>query len=151
MSETKRGPVPPVFFLLALLLQWGLHLFLPVARLLPEAWSTLGFVTITAGVGVMMVAARQFTKAKTAINPFGRPSALVTGGVFRASRNPMYLAMIVILVGGALAWGTLSPFLVPPAMVWLLSRKFIAMEEAKMIEAFGVEYERYKGQVRRWL
>ena len=151
MSETKRGPVPPVFFLLALLLQWGLHRFLPVARLLPEDWSVLGLVPIVAGVGVMVVAAWQFTKTKTAINPFGQPSALVTGGVFRASRNPMYLAMIVILLGAALAWGTLSPFLVPPLLTWLLSRKFIVMEEAKLIEIFGLDYERYKGQVGRWL
>lgn len=99
----------------------------------------------------MVVAARQFTRTKTAIHPFGQPSTLVTGGVFRASRNPMYLAMIVILLGAALAWGTLSPFLVPPLLTWLLSRKFIVMEEAKLIEIFGLDYERYKGQVGRWL
>ncbi len=151
MSGAKRGPIPPVFFLVALVLQWGLHRFLPVIRMVPETWSALGFVTIAAGVGLIVIAARQFSRAKTAINPFDQPSALVTGGVFRVSRNPMYLAMIVILLGGALAWGTFTPFLVPPVMAWLLSRKFIAMEEARLIKAFGVEYERYQGQVRRWL
>lgn len=151
MSGAKRGPLPPVFFLFALLLQWGLHVFLSVVRLVPEAWSAVGFVPIAVGVGVMVVANRQFTKAKTAINPFDRPSAMVTSGVFRVSRNPMYLAMIVILMGGALAWGTLTPFLVPPVLAWLLSRKFIVMEEARLSETFGASYERYKGRVRRWL
>ncbi len=117
MSEVKRGPLPPVFFLLALLLQWGLHVFLPIARLVPEAWAVSGVIPITVGLGVVVFADRQFKKVNTAINPFDRPSVLVTGGVFRASRNPMYLAMIVVLIGGALAWGTLTPFVVPPA--WL--------------------------------
>ena len=85
------------------------------------------------------------------IYPFDRPSVLVTSGVFRVSRNPMYLAMIVILIGGALAWGTLSTFIVPPALALLLSRKFILMEEAALSQAFGEKYDGYKGRVRRWL
>lgn len=151
MSGAKRGPIPPVFFLLALLLQWGLHVFAPVVRLVPEAWSAVGIVPIAVGLGVIVFAARQFAKAKTAIKPFDLPSALVTSGVFRVSRNPIYLAMVVILVGGALAWGTLTPFLLPPALAWLLFRRFIVMEEARLSETFGASYEQYKGRVRRWL
>ena len=99
----------------------------------------------------MVLADRQFKKVSTAINPFDRPSVLVTSGVFRVSRNPMYLAMIVILLGGAFAWGTLTPFVVPPALAWWLSRKFIVMEEAALSQTFGEDYDRYKGRVRRWL
>ncbi len=151
MSPTGRGPLPPVFFLGGLLLQWGLHFFLPIARLIPEAWTVLGAILIVAGIAVMVLGDRQFKKVSTAINPFDRPSVLVTSGVFRVSRNPMYLAMIVILIGGALAWGTLSTFIVPPALALLLSRKFILMEEAALSQAFGEEYDGYKGRVRRWL
>ncbi len=151
MSGAKRGPIPPVFFLLALLLQWGLHVFFPVVRLVPEAWAAVGLVPIVFGVGVVLFAARQFAKANTAIKPFDLPSALVTSGVFRVSRNPIYVAMVVILVGGALAWGTVTPFLVPPVLAWLLSRRFIVMEEARLSETFGASYEQYKGRVRRWL
>ena len=99
----------------------------------------------------MVTAARQFKKAVTVINPFDQPLALVTNGVFRMSRNPMYSAMIAILIGGALAWGSVTPFLLPPALAWWLSRKFIAMEEAKLSEAFGEAYDQYKRRVRRWL
>ncbi len=151
MSEVKRGPVPPVFFLLGLLLQWGLHVFLPIIRLVPEAWAVSGVIPIAVGVGVMGLAAGRFKKVNTAINPFGRPSVLVTSGVFRASRNPMYLAMILILIGGALAWGTLTTFVVPPALAWFLSRKFIVREEAALSQIFGSDYDRYKHRVRRWL
>ena len=151
MSGAKRGPLPPVFFLVALLLQWGLHVFLPVVRLVPEAWSVPGLVPIIVGVGVMVAAARQFANAETAIKPFDQPSTLVTRGVFRVSRNPMYLAMIVILIGGALAWGTLTPLLIPPVLALLLSRRFIVREEASLSETFGASYGQYKGRVRRWL
>ena len=151
MSEVKRGPLPPVFLLGALLLQWALHVYVPIVRLVPESWDALGIIPIAGGVGVMVVAAGQFKKAMTVINPFDQPLALVTSGVFGLSRNPMYLAMVVILIGGALAWGTLTPFLLPPALVWWLSRKFIAMEEAKMSETFGEAYDQYKRRVRRWL
>lgn len=151
MSEAKRGPLPPVFLLGALLLEWGLHVYLPITRLVPEAWSALGVIPIALGVGVIIVAARQFRKAMTVIHPFDQPLALVTGGVFGLSRNPMYSAMIAILIGGAFAWGTLTPFLLPPAMVWVLSRKFIPMEESNLSEVFGEDYDRYKRRVRRWL
>ncbi len=151
MSESKRGPLPPAFFLGGLLLQWGLHVFLPVTRIVPEAWAVLGAIPIVVGVGVMILADRQFKKVSTAINPFDRPSVLVTTGVFQGTRNPMYLAMITILVGAAVAWGTLSTFVVAPTLVWVLSRKFIEMEEAALSRAFGDEYDRYKGRVRRWL
>ena len=105
---------------------------------------------IVAGVVMMVAGARRFKTADTAINPFDRPSTLVTGGVFRVSRNPMYLAMVVILIGAALAWGTLTPFFVPPVLAWLISRKFIVMEEAKMSQLFGDDYDEYRRRVRRW-
>ena len=151
MNGVKRGPLPPVFFLGGLLLQWGLHTFVPVIRIIHGAWAVSGAIPIVVGVTVMVLGDRQFKKVSTAINPFDRPSALVTSGVFRRSRNPMYLAMIVILIGGALAWGTLSTFVVPPALAWLLSRKFIVMEEAALSETFGADYDDYKRRVRRWL
>ena len=151
MSGVKRGPLPPVFVLLGLLLQWGLHVLLPVARLIPEDWAVLAIIPIAVGVGVVVLAARHFKRVSTAINPFDRPSVLVTSGVFRVSRNPIYLAMVVILIGGALAWGTLTTFVVPPALAWWLSRKFIVMEEAALSQTFGADYDRYRGRVRRWL
>ncbi len=139
-----------MFFLGGLLLQWGLHVSLPIARLVPEAWAPLGTIPIVVGLGVVVVAALQFKKADTAIKPFDQPSALVTSGVFRMSRNPIYLAMIVIQIGTAFGLGTLVTFFVPPALAWLLSRRFIKREEAALSQTFGEDYERYKSRVRRW-
>lgn len=151
MSSRSTGPLPPVFFLAGLLLQWGLHSLLPVVRVLSREWAIFGVPLIGIGLVVMVVAGRQFRTAQTGINPFEKPSALVATGPFSASRNPMYLCMVLILLGAAIAWGTMSPFLILPPFVLVLSRRFISVEEAAMSEAFGAEYEEYKKRVRRWI
>ena len=99
----------------------------------------------------MIASARQFKVVSTEINPFGTPSTFVRSGPFRYSRNPMYLAMLLILLGAAVAWGTLTPFIFLPFFGWLLTVRFITIEEAKMVRIFGADYEDYRSQVRRWL
>lgn len=151
MNVERRGPLPPVFFLGALLIQWAVHTFLPISLVLPGAWGWVGLIPIVAGVVVMVVSNRQFHAAATVINPFDTPSALVISGPFRFSRNPMYLAMLLILIGGALAWGSVTPFLVPPIMAWLLATRFVPVEEAALSRVFGADYDEYRARVRRWL
>ncbi len=151
MAAQSRGPLPPVLLLAALLLQWVVHTFAPVARVIPDRWASLGAVPILVGVVVMVMAARHFMAMSTEIKPFGTPSTLVRGGPFRFSRNPMYLAMVLILIGAAVAWGTVTPMLLPPTLVWVFSSRFIRMEEVKMSGIFGADYEEYTEEVRRWL
>jgi protein-S-isoprenylcysteine O-methyltransferase Ste14 len=151
MSESKGGPLPPVFFLGALLLQAALHFGLPLASVLTAPWNWIGSVLVLVGVTVMVLADAQFKKAKTAISPFDRPSALVRGGAFRMSRNPMYLGMVLTLLGAAIMWGTLTPLLVPWLFGWVVSSRFIRLEEGVLTEVFGAEYEDYRRRVRRWL
>jgi protein-S-isoprenylcysteine O-methyltransferase Ste14 len=85
MSGVKHGPLPPVFFLGGLLLQWGLHAFLPFVRLVPEAWAASGAIPIVVGIALVVLGERRFKKVRTVINPFDQPSVLVTSGVFRAA------------------------------------------------------------------
>ena len=151
MSESRRGPLPPVFFFGALLLQAALHFALPLASVLTAPWNWIGSVLVLVGVAVMVVGDAQFKKAKTAISPFDRPSALVCEGAFRVSRNPMYLGMVQTLLGAAIMWGTLTPLLVPWLFGWFVSSRFIRLEEQVLTEVFGAEYEDYRRRVRRWL
>jgi len=145
------GPLPPVLFLVALLLQVGLHLALPARYLVPPPWSYLGALLILFGVVVNVLADRQFKRARTAIHPFQTPSALVTEGVFRYTRNPMYVGLAAVLLGVAVALGSLTPFLVPPLFAMLVARRFISHEERALVEQFGEAYVAYARRVRRWV
>ena len=77
-------------------------------------------------------------------------SALITGGVFAISRNPMYLAIMLTLMGEAFWLGSLSPWLLPLVMAPLLNYYFIPFEEAMLSDVFGSQYADYERHVRRW-
>ena len=83
--------------------------------------------------------------------PFDEATTLVTGGSYRFTRNPMYLGMVLILLGAALGRGSLGAFLPIPAFVWVIRRQFVLPEERFLEEAFGDAYRAYKQRVRRWI
>lgn len=149
--EHKRRIIPPVYFLLTLLAMAALHYFVPLARVFEPPYSYLGALLIAVGLAISALAASSFAKAGTPVVPFERSTALVTGGLFRISRNPMYLGLVVALLGAALLLGTAGPFLPIPVFVWIIHTRFIAGEERFMEEIFGAQYLAYKGRVRRWL
>lgn len=146
-----RGPLPPVILLLSIGLQIALHKWLPVATVLPAPWHWGGVVFIVAGLAVMAGPVLAFNRSDTTIVPFEESSALVTGGMYRYTRNPMYVSMVLILVGVAALTGNLSPFIVPLLFVPVLNVRVIRHEEVMLEERFGDEYLEYKKKVGRWL
>lgn len=85
------------------------------------------------------------------MKPFEESSALVTHGVFRISRNPMYLGMTLMLLGIALFLGSVTPFLVVIALPVIFDRVFISPEERMLEETFGDQFREYRKRVRRWI
>ncbi len=81
----------------------------------------------------------------------GKASHLVTGGIFRFSRNPMYLGLSLLLIGWALWLGTAGPWLVPPVFVLFIYLAQILPEERALESRFGVGYLEYRRTVARWL
>ena len=150
MDKSKRV-LPPVYFLAALVSMGALHFFLPIAYILRPPYSTSGSFLFVAGAVVVLWAARLFNRAGTTIRPFQEPSVLVTSGPYRYSRNPIYLGLVLALIGIGLLFGTLSPFVVVPVFICLIQQRFIQPEEAVLEKTFGSAYGRYKRQVRRWL
>ena len=116
-------------------------------------WRIAGVLLIAAGVLVAVLGVLEFRRAGTTVNPMSpeRASNVVTSGVFRWSRNPMYLGMASVLAGLAMAVGSATGLLVTAGFCAYLSRFQIAPEERRLIEAFGEPYARYLRQVRRWL
>ena len=76
---------------------------------------------------------------------------LITDGLYRFSRNPIYVSLVALLYGEAIALGSLSPWLVPTHLRATISRQFIQREEAMLTEKFGEQYRDYCRRVRRWL
>jgi protein-S-isoprenylcysteine O-methyltransferase Ste14 len=146
-----KKPMPPTLFLGAIVSMAGLHLLLPGGRLcLPWRWVP-GVVLILLGIVLNVWADRLFKQHATTVKPFQESSSLITEGVFRLSRHPMYLGMVLILVGLALLVGSLTPWIVVVAFGILADSVFIRPEESMLEETFGEEYRRYRGRVRKWL
>ena len=143
--------LPPTYLLAALALMVALHLLLPGPRLLSGLFTLLGLVPLLAGVAINLVADGEFKRLGTTVKPGEESTTLVTTGVFRLSRNPMYLGFVLVLVGVALLLGTLTPWIVVLAFVVLMDVLFIRPEEDMLEETFGQAFLDYKRRTRRWL
>ena len=147
----SRFLVPPVYFLVALLLMGFFHRAAPWVQVIQAPYRYAGIVIMGLSLCLIVWAALLFRLAGTSIRPFLPSTALVAAGPYRFTRNPMYLGMAGILLGAALYMGSITPFIVIPAFMALIAERFIVPEEAKLEAAFGRDYLDYKARVRRWL
>lgn len=143
--------LPPIWFLLSIILMVGLHLVLPVKQLFLPPITYLGIGAIAVGIIVLLFCAYLFRQKNTAIKPFQESSYLLREGIFNYSRNPIYLSMITVLIGLWLYLGSLTPVFVIPVFAWLIQELFIKDEERILEATFGEEYREYKATVRRWI
>jgi len=149
MKTTKL--LPPTYMLISLIAMVILHFIFPGMTIIPQPWNLAGIISVALGVAINLIADGKFHEVKTTVKPFEQSSELVTSGVFRISRNPMYLGFIFILAGIAILLGSLSPYLIVVLFGLAMEKVFIEAEE-KMLEAkFGSQWTKYKTSVRRWL
>jgi protein-S-isoprenylcysteine O-methyltransferase Ste14 len=142
--------LPPAGFLAALIAVAAAST-LPLGEWPPAPWNFLGLVPLSAGFALAIAAEREFVRAGTPVRPFRQSTALVADGVFRLSRNPMYLGLIVALAGTALLLSSPLALVAGPAYGWWVQRRFIAREERLLQDRFGDAYRVYCSRVRRWL
>ena len=146
-----RNVLPPTLLLIAAAAVATLHWLLPVRRVLGFPWTLAGVAPLLAGITLNLLGDASFKKRGTTIQPFQTSAALVTDGVFRLSRHPMYLGMVLILAGLSLLAGSLTPWAVVATFAVLLDVVFIRAEEAMMEQTFGDRYRDYRKRVRRWI
>jgi protein-S-isoprenylcysteine O-methyltransferase Ste14 len=151
MSEESRTVVPPLYFLVALLVMGFFHAVVPGAYIIQAPYRYGGVVLMVLSIGLILWAAALFRRAGTNIRPYLPSTALVVSGPYRYTRNPMYLGMAGTLLGVAVFLGSITPFVVIFAFMGLIKERFILPEEAKLEAAFGNDYLQYKERVRRWL
>ncbi len=146
-----KRPLPPTYFLGAIILAVAVHFILPVQQLLHFPRRLIGLLPLLLGILLNLLADQAFKKHDTTVKPFEESTALVTSGVFSFTRNPMYLGMTLILFGVAAMLGSATAFLVVLLLAALLDRVFIIPEEEMLDETFGEQFRQYRGRVRRWL
>jgi protein-S-isoprenylcysteine O-methyltransferase Ste14 len=143
--------MPTTYLLIAIVAMAAFHFLVPVIQVIPMPWNILGIIPIVGGVAINLIADSAFRRAKTTVKPFEESSALVTGGAFRISRNPMYLGFLLILFGIAILLGSLAPFVVVLVFPILMDQVFIQVEERRLEDKFGQSWLEYKARVRRWI
>ncbi len=149
MKALKITPPFYLFFSLAIILL--LHFLLPGMRVLPFPWNLFGFIPLALGIVMNFVADRSFKKNQTTVKPLEESAALITDGVFRISRHPMYLGFVLILLGVAELVGSLTPYLIVFGFAIFMHTVFIKFEEKKLEETFGEAWLRYAKKVRPWI
>ena len=150
----KNGPgvkfPPPLITLALIFIGWLLDqlLALPIA----EQTAVAGAILLLASAAfIASITAFQFFQAKTHIEPWKPTSTIITRGVYRYSRNPIYLAFCIATPGAGMllnSWWVIAMVL---PLIYLLQRLVISREEKYLEQKFGQEYLAYRDSVRRWI
>lgn len=150
----KSPKIPPAMWVIIwLFLMWLTAYSLPTFY---YQWDFTNYVMVifyVLGAGLIITSTLQFKKAATTLNPMNpdRASSLVTAGVFGLSRNPIYLGLLLILIGWAITLEHLIAFIWLPLFIFFINRYQIIPEESALHKLFGEAYKSYRKKVRRWL
>lgn len=153
MSWLENRIPPPLVAVLFVVAMWACARWLRLLDLSFPGQSLATGLLVGAGLGVIAFAIAQFARARTTIDPLhpAAASKLVSGGVFRLTRNPMYLGMALVLAGLAVRLGDGGSALLVAGFVAWITRFQIAPEERAMRANFGDQFEAYAARVRRWI
>ena len=128
----------------------GLVLVVPPG-VYPDAQSFIGRGAIVFGIILMGVSFVMFQKHRTSVVPKRTPNSIITSGPYKYSRNPIYVADAIVLIGYVLTLGSVISFVLVPAFAWVIRKRFINGEEVGIRAEFGQAYDDYCQQTRRWL
>lgn len=147
----KRIIYPPIWLVFGLVAVFACNEFYPGPRFTSLAGQLSGGFLIIIGLWLLVSAGGLFTRAKTDLIPFRNVTALVTEGIYRYTRNPMYLGMVAVLLGCAITVGASMALLIPPLFAVIIEIRFIRPEETMLRGIFPEEYPAYCARVRRWI
>jgi protein-S-isoprenylcysteine O-methyltransferase Ste14 len=150
-DRPNRFPLPPLIFVGALALGYGLNWLAPVALPLAIVFKAAGALALGAGLALILWASSTLSRAGTAILPHHAARRLVTAGPFAWSRNPIYLGEALIIGGFGGVEGALGYLVAAAVFMMAMTHFAVVREEAHLAARFGPEWEAYAAKVRRWL
>lgn len=142
---------PPLIYLAGLVTGLALHAIRPLPFLPPRWAKLIGGVMIASAFVPGGTAARTMVRAQTNLDPRHPTTAIVTGGPFRYTRNPIYVSFTLLFAGIAAFVNSLTMLVPLPVVLLVMQRGVIQREEAYLERKFGTEYTQYKARVRRWI
>lgn len=153
MQSLELKIPPPAVALLIASIMWGISLVTPLLDLSTFLRVTTAVTIALAGMGVGLAGIIAFRRARTTVNPMKpeNTSSLVYSGIYKATRNPMYVGVLFVLVAWAVFLSSVWALLGPVAFVLYITRFQIEPEERVLLRMFPTEYAAYKAKVRRWL
>lgn len=150
-DRANRLPWPPIIYVVAAASAYALsRLGVPFPAML-IGYETAGWVLAALGIVIGLAGMVAFKSVGTAVDPTGRASVLVTGGIYEFTRNPMYLGAVLAFAGFALAIRSGGLLVLLPLIALALDRLAIRPEEAYLERRFGASYAAYRTRVRRWI
>lgn len=117
---------------------------------LPYA-AEVGGVVVALSLLLLLAAVLQMLRWRTTVIPGRDPRHLLTHGLFGLSRNPIYVADVLLLIGLCIYWNALVALPLVPLFMYLIYKRFIQAEEARLQHLFGDQYTDYKNRTRRWI
>jgi protein-S-isoprenylcysteine O-methyltransferase Ste14 len=142
---------PPIIALMFVVIAYFLGRFAPLPFVAPVILRNIGlfmtFVGFLLGIGAFI----EFRKARTTLDPHGSAKQLVTSGIYRFTRNPIYLGFLLMVIGLPLNSGLYWGAVVAPFYILTMNRLVIEREETYLEGKFKDVFASYKTRVRRWL
>ena len=143
---------PPVWLFGAILIAWGQARYYPAGLGFGGAWSDFaGGLLVGGGVLLMLLAVVELRRHHTTVLPHGTPSALVQSGIYKRSRNPIYLGDLLVLAGLILRFDAVLALPLVPIFTWVIERRFILPEEDRLRRTYRADFGRYEQKTRRWV
>ena len=142
---------PPVVALLFIVIAYFLGRFVPLPFVVPVALRYTGLALTFVGFLLGIASFIEFRRARTTLDPHGSTKQMVTSGIYRFTRNPIYLGFLLMVIGLPLNSGLIWGIVLAPFYVLLMNRLIIQHEEAYLERKFGNRYTGYTARVRRWL
>ncbi|WP_170460609.1 methyltransferase family protein [Ruegeria arenilitoris] len=148
----RRIDVPPLWLLGFAVLAWLQGRYLSLGLSLEGGLTDLlSGLLIGGGILLAVLAIVEFRRHRTTVIPHETPTAMVQSGIYKRSRNPIYLGDVLILAGLILRFDAVLSLVLVPVFVWILERRFILPEEDRLRRTFRADFARYERKTRRWI
>ena len=151
LKRLKIKLLPPTLFIICAIFMIVIGLIWPLKNIITSPYNLIGILVLFLGLGISIWGSNKFNQVGTNIQTFDEPDILITDGLFKYSRNPMYLGFLVVLWGIFIILGAVSPIILVLIFFIVTDQWYITFEEEMMVMKFGKKYINYKSVTRKWI